>query len=154
MVIFAAGMDERSYHASTHLSQPQKYKPHIWTRPNFAIIMMTSSNGNIFRVTGPLWTMDPPHKGQWCGALVFYVRLHKRLSKQSRPQWFETPSRSSWRHCNYCDITLQNSKYIKFSSNIVNLSNWKDNEIGKNFRNAIHYLTSVIFLVQYQTTFD
>ena len=38
---------------------------------------MTSSNGNMFRVTGPLcgeftchrWI--PPHKGQWRGALVF-----------------------------------------------------------------------------------
>ena len=38
--------------------------------------MMTSSNGNIFRVTGPLWGNSPvpvnsPHKGQWCGALMF-----------------------------------------------------------------------------------
>ena len=38
--------------------------------------MRTSSNGNIFRVAGPLcgeftghrWI---PHKGQWCGALIF-----------------------------------------------------------------------------------
>ena len=38
--------------------------------------MMTSSNGNIFRVTGPLWGKPPspadsPHKGQWRGALMF-----------------------------------------------------------------------------------
>ena len=32
--------------------------------------MMTSSNGNIFRVTGPLCT---GHKGQWRGALMFYL---------------------------------------------------------------------------------
>ena len=38
---------------------------------------MTSSNGNIFRVTGPLWRgfhrspVDSPLKGQWRGALVF-----------------------------------------------------------------------------------
>ena len=30
---------------------------------------------------------------------VFYQSLNKRFSKQSRPQWFETPSPSSWRHC-------------------------------------------------------
>ena len=30
----------------------------------------------------------------------FYLRLNKRLSKQSRRLWFETPSRSLWRHCN------------------------------------------------------
>ena len=41
------------------------------------LFMMTSSNGNILRVTGPLcgeftgprWI--PPHKGQWRGALMF-----------------------------------------------------------------------------------
>ena len=39
-------------------------------------VMMTSSNGNIFRVTGPLCGNSPvpvnsPHKGQWRGALMF-----------------------------------------------------------------------------------
>ena len=28
------------------------------------------------------------------------LRLNKRLSKQRRRRWFETPSRSFWRHCN------------------------------------------------------
>ena len=28
------------------------------------------------------------------------LRLNKRLSKWSRRRWFETPSRSLWRHCN------------------------------------------------------
>ena len=28
------------------------------------------------------------------------LRLNKRLSKQSRHRWFETPLRSLWRHCN------------------------------------------------------
>ena len=68
---------------------------------------MTSSNGNIFRVTGPLcgeFTGDrwiPLPKGQWRGALIFFdLTLNKRLSKQSRRLWFKTPSRSLWRHCN------------------------------------------------------
>ena len=30
----------------------------------------------------------------------FYLRLNKRLSKQSWGWWFETPSRSLWRRCN------------------------------------------------------
>ena len=30
----------------------------------------------------------------------FDQRLNKRLSKQSRRRWFETSSRSLWRHCN------------------------------------------------------
>ena len=38
--------------------------------------MMTSSNGNIFRVTGPLCgeftvPVNSPHKGKWRGALMF-----------------------------------------------------------------------------------
>ena len=45
------------------------------------------------------------HKGQWRGALMFfYLRLIKRLSKHSRGWWFETPSRSLWRHRNYIPV--------------------------------------------------
>ena len=43
-----------------------------------------------------------PHQGQWSGALMFSLicALNKRLNKQSWGWWFETPSRSLWRHCN------------------------------------------------------
>ena len=46
--------------------------------------------------------VNSPHKGQWRGAwmLSLNMRLIKRLSKQSRDWWFETISRSLWRHCN------------------------------------------------------
>ena len=46
--------------------------------------------------------VNSPHKGQWRGALMFffYLRLKKRLSKQSWRWWFETPSCSLWRHFN------------------------------------------------------
>ena len=30
----------------------------------------------------------------------FDLHLHKRMNKQSKRRWFETPSRSLWRHCN------------------------------------------------------
>ena len=47
------------------------------------------------------WPMDSPHKAsdaeRWC---LFYRRLNKWLSKQSWGWWFETPSRSLWRHRN------------------------------------------------------
>ena len=36
-----------------------------------SVRMMTSSNGNIFRVTGHLCGEFTPHKGQWCGDLMF-----------------------------------------------------------------------------------
>ena len=62
---------------------------------------MTSSNGNIFRVTGPLCGEFTGH--QWIPStkasdVSFDLRLNKRLSKQSWSWWFGTPSRSLWRH--------------------------------------------------------
>ena len=70
--------------------------------------MMTSSNGNIFRVTGPLcgeftgsrWiSLTKASDAEfWC---FLSLRLNKHLSKQSRRMWFETPLCSLWRHCNY-----------------------------------------------------
>ena len=70
-------------------------------------IMMTSSNENIFRVTGPLC-------GEFTGHDEFLAQrpltrsfdvfidlcLNKQLSKQSWGWWFETPSRSLRHHCN------------------------------------------------------
>ena len=32
--------------------------------------------------------------------VFFDLHLTKRLNKQSRRRWFDTPSRSLWRHCN------------------------------------------------------
>ena len=74
-----------------------------YKRVSFMIDMMTSSNGNIFRVTGhlcgeftgPRWT--PRTKASdaelWCF-------LWSALSKQSRRWWFETLPRPLWRHSN------------------------------------------------------
>ena len=68
-------------------------------------LMMTSTNWNIFCVTGTLCGEFTGHPWipltkasdakLWC---FFYLRLNKRLSKQSRRWWFETPSRSLWCH--------------------------------------------------------
>ena len=45
--------------------------------------------------------VNSPHKGQWRGALIFsLICAWTKLSKQWRRRWFETPSRSLWRHCN------------------------------------------------------
>ena len=78
-----------------------------------SLFMMTSSNGNIFRVTGPLCGEFTDHR--WIPLtgyfpsqrpvtrsfdVFFDLRLNKRLSKQSRRWWFETPPCSLWRHCN------------------------------------------------------
>ena len=69
--------------------------------------MMTSSNGNIFRVTGHLC-------GEFTGPgefptqrpvtrsfdVYFDLRPNERLNKQSRGWWFETLSLPLWRHRN------------------------------------------------------
>ena len=65
--------------------------------------MMMSSNGNIFRVTGPLWVSGgfPSQRPVTRSFDVFFdVRLNKRLSTQSKCWWFETPWHSLWRYCN------------------------------------------------------
>ena len=50
-----------------------------------------------------------PSKGQGRGALIFLfdLCLNKRLSKQSRRRWFETPSRSLCRQCNVMLLGLR-----------------------------------------------
>ena len=65
------------------------------------ICMMTSSNGNIFRVTGPFTGVFPSQRPVTrCFGVFFDLRLNKGLNKQSRRRWFEMPSLSLWRHCN------------------------------------------------------
>ena len=68
--------------------------------------MMTSSNGNIFRVTGPLcgeFTGPgefPAQRPMTRSFDVFFDLRLKRFSKQSWGWWFETPPWSLWRQCN------------------------------------------------------
>ena len=72
------------------------------------LFMMTSSNGNIFRVTGLLCGEFTGHRWipltkdlmAWSFDVFFDMHLNKRLSKQSWGWWFETPSCSLIRHRN------------------------------------------------------
>ena len=73
---------------------------------NMSIHMLVSSNGNIFRVTGPLcgeFTDPgefPAQRPVTRGFDVFFdLRLKKRLSNQPWGWWFETPSWPLWRQC-------------------------------------------------------
>ena len=79
----------------------------FWHTTPHIIRMMTSSNGNIFRVTGHLcveFTGPGEFPAQRPVTLSFDVffdlRLNKPLSKQSWGWWFETQSSPLWRHCN------------------------------------------------------
>ena len=58
---------------------------------------MPSSNGNSFRVTGPLWGEPPITSGfptqrpvTWSFDIFFDLRLNKQLSKQSRRRSLES----------------------------------------------------------------
>ena len=65
--------------------------------------VMTSSNGNIFRITGPLCGEFPSQRPVTRSFDGFFdLSLNKRLSKQSWCRWFETPYivLITWRHCN------------------------------------------------------
>ena len=82
--------------------------------------VMTSSNGNNFRVTGHLCgefngdallaicTGNSPVTGEFSAQrpvtrsfdVFLDLRLNQRLGKQWWGWWFETPSSSLWRHCN------------------------------------------------------
>ena len=83
------------------------------------IVMMTSSNGNIFRVTGPLSGPGefPTQRPVTRSLDVFFdLHLNKRLSKQPWGWWFETLSWSLWRHCNVCDvcnIAVPNNPFVR-----------------------------------------
>ena len=82
--------------------------------------MMTSSNGNIFRLTGhlcgeftgPRWI--PRTRPVTRGFDIFFdLHPDKRLSKQSWGWWFETPSHSLWRHRNALDNSLKHNELTK-----------------------------------------
>ena len=106
-------MNQWCFRLPTHLCVTRLHWGHSMFQQAFDIsqlfpyIMMTSSNGNIFRVTGHLC-------GEFTGPaefptqmpvtrsfdVFFDLRLNKRLSKQPRGWWCEAQSWSLWRHCN------------------------------------------------------
>ena len=114
-ILYHFKWDESDPNAPSTCSEPggQQWQHSIWIRRNcilkfyMNIYMMTSSNGNIFHVTGHLC-------GEFTGpgefpaqrpvtrsfGVSFDLRLNKRLRKQSWGWWFETLSRPLWRHRN------------------------------------------------------
>ena len=61
--------------------------------PFSALLAICAGNSSI---TGEFPTQRPVTRSF---DVFFDLRLNKRLSKQSRGWWFETPSRSLWCHC-------------------------------------------------------
>ena len=89
-------------------------------------VMMMSSNGNIFRVTG-LCAGNSPVTGEFPAQrpvtrsfhAFFDLRLNKRLSKQPWGWWVERPARPLWRHCNVVDVIW---KAFFFDENVMTLA--------------------------------
>ena len=108
---------------------------HLWiNRSSKHIDIKTSSNVNIFRVTGPLC-------GEFTGPgevptqrpvtrsfdIFFDLRLNKRLSKQPWDWWFETPSWSLWHQCNGVKIKGSRRKWLevkKEKRSTTGLNSW------------------------------
>ena len=100
--------------------------------------MMTSSNRNIFRVTGHFcgeftglrWI---PRTDQWRGALMFSLICDwiKQLSRQSWGWWFQTLSCPLWRHWQKKTIILHNGQLQTVHTNYHSF------DILRNFR---HYI--------------
>ena len=94
---------------SLHISWRSTYLLHCTSI--FPVFIMTSSNGNMLRFTGfwagnsPVTARNSPVTGEFPSHrpvtrnfdVFFDQHLNKRLSKQSRRRWVETPSRSLWR---------------------------------------------------------
>ena len=71
----------------------------------------------LFCVTGPLCGESPvtdEFPTQKPATRSFdVIRLNKRFSKKSWGWWFETPSRSLWRHCNGINLWKKFEKLIQ-----------------------------------------
>ena len=87
--------------------------------------MMTSSNENIFRVTGHLCGEStgpgefPARRPVTRSFDVFFdLRLNNRLSKQSWGWWFETLSSPLWRHCNKILVCWNDINHLIIWSNM------------------------------------
>ena len=65
-------------------------------------------------------TREFPHSDQWRGALIFDLRLNKRMSKQLWGWKFETPSHPLWHHRNeMCEISMWNNILLELSFCLV-----------------------------------
>ena len=108
--------------------------PETMLGERFEIFMMTSSNGNIFRVTGPLChrsPVDSPHKGSDAEVRCFLW---------SAPDWVNNRNavdlrrhRTLWRHCNVlwetCTFAWYNvTQCIYHMFKMLHVS-WKSNHV-------------------------
>ena len=106
------------------------------------LYMMTSSNENIFGVNGRLGGKSTGHwwipftKASDAELWYFYIRMNKQLSKQLRRWWFETPSRSFWRHCNE-SINMIHIFHPNIMTHTCQIKHWHAFRLSIVMRNAV-----------------
>ena len=96
------------------------------------VSLMTSSNANIFHITGPLSiTGEFPSQRPvtWSFDIFFDLHLNKQLSKQLWVGWFETPWHSLWCHFNV--QCAHSPKQSKFKPKMANKCNPKEGPVMK-----------------------
>ena len=94
-------------HRLRHFNILARYRPRCstWWRyemETFSVLLALSAGNS--PVTGGFPLQRPV---TWSFDDYFDLRLNKRLCKQSRRRWFETPSGSLWRHCNVYSISKE-----------------------------------------------
>ena len=136
----------------------------------FPVFMMTSSKGNMFRVTGfcagnsPVTAGNSPATGEFPSHrpvtrsfdVFFDLCLNKRLSIQPRRWWFETPSRSLWRYCNVTiwDLSAFNASLLSnFELGGSANYGWNGFKFGTLLYPDYHSLKLTIFCTQRQFKF-
>ena len=68
---------------------------------------------------------NSPHKGQWCGSLMFYLIC-------AWTNWFETPSCPLWRHCNNSVVlvliswSVDRAKLVVLDVWLIWMDGWMD----------------------------
>ena len=110
------------------MNTPQQATP---SKEDRGLLMMTSSNGNIFALL-VICVGNSPVPGEFPAQMpvtrsfdVFFdLRLNNRLSKQSRGWWFETLSRPLWRHCNVFRYPSKYSQHGKKEGH-HRISSWR-----------------------------
>ena len=79
--------------------------------------------------------VNSPHKGRWRKALC----KSKQESKQWWGWWFETPSRSSWRHCNGCVWCICGVIRLKISQ-VGSNGHWKKKTVTMTTKRLTGYI--------------
>ena len=102
--VICANQWTMEYHVISH-----KYAP-WWRHQTFSALLAICAGNSL--VPGEFPAQRPVTRSF---DVFFDLRLNEQLSKQSWGWWFETPSRSLWRHCNvqFCCAVFR-SGYITF----------------------------------------